>query len=116
VPTDDPAQAHRYEADARQQIAFYASTPAYKIVFDIHGWGETAERLSALAARGRWEEMPGLISDEILAEFVLQGSWAELPGLVKAKYRGSLDRVSYYFPFVPGQHEEGWRATLAGFA
>jgi hypothetical protein len=71
--------------------------------------------LSALAARDRWEEMPGLISDEILAEFVLQGSWAELPGLVKAKYSGLLDRVSYYFPFVPGQHNEGWRATLAGF-
>lgn len=105
VPTDD-----------RQQIAFYASTPAYKIVFDVHGWDDTAEQLSALAARGRWEEMPGLISDEMLAEFVLQGSWAELPGLVKAKYTGLLDRVSYYFPFVPGQYDEGWRATLAGFA
>ncbi|MCL4294985.1 MAG: TIGR03617 family F420-dependent LLM class oxidoreductase [Anaerolineae bacterium] len=115
VPTDDPTQARRYEAEARQQIAFYASTPAYKIVFDIHGWGDTAQELSALAARGRWEEMPRLISDEMLTEFVLPGSWAKLPSLVKAKYSGLLDRVSYYFPFVPGQHDEGWQATLAGF-
>jgi hypothetical protein len=26
-----------------------------------------------------------------------------------------LDRVSYYFPFVPGQNDEGWRATVLGF-
>jgi hypothetical protein len=59
--------------------------------------------------------MPTLISDDILAEFALRGTWAELPGLVKAKYAGLLDRVSYYFPFVPGQNDEGWQASLAGF-
>jgi hypothetical protein len=81
----------------------------------VHGWGQTAEQLSALAARGRWADMSALISDEILAEFALHGTWAELPGLVKAKYAGLLDRVSYYFPFVPGQNDPGWRATIAGF-
>ncbi|MCK6624464.1 MAG: TIGR03617 family F420-dependent LLM class oxidoreductase [Anaerolineae bacterium] len=115
IPTDDPVQTRRYEAETRQQIAFYASTPSYKIVFDLHGWGQTAEQLSALAARGRWAEMPALISDDILAEFTLRGPWAELPALVKAKYAGLLDRVSYYFPFVPGQNDQGWQATLAGF-
>jgi probable F420-dependent oxidoreductase len=115
IPTDDPAQAQGYEADVRQQIAFYASTPAYKSVFELHGWGETAEKLSALAARGQWADMSLLITDEILAEFALRSTWTELPGLVKAKYEGLLDRVSYYFPFVPGQHDEGWQATLTGF-
>jgi hypothetical protein len=28
---------------------------------------------------------------------------------------GLLDRVSYYFPIVPGENETGWRATVAGF-
>jgi probable F420-dependent oxidoreductase len=115
IPTDETNEARRYEAEARQQIAFYASTPTYKTVFEVHGWGQTAEQLSALAARGHWAEMPTLISDEILAEFALTGTWAELPVLVKAKYDGLLDRVSYYFPFVPGQNDEGWRATLEGF-
>jgi probable F420-dependent oxidoreductase len=116
IPTDNPEQARRAEADIRQQIAFYASTPAYRIVFELHGWGSIAEQLSALAARGRWTEMPGLISDEMLAEFALQGTWAELPGRVKAKYTSLLDRVSYYFPFVPGQNDAGWQATIAGFS
>jgi hypothetical protein len=61
--------------------------------------------------------MPHLITDEMMAEFVVSGTWAELPAKIKAKYVGGLlDRVSYYIPFVPGQHDEGWRATLAGFA
>lgn len=115
IPTDDPEQAQHYEAETRQQIAFYASTPSYKVVFEAHGWGQTAEQLSALASRGRWAEMPALINDDILAEFALRGTWAELPGLVRVKYSGLLDRVSYYFPFVPGQNDPGWHATLAGF-
>ncbi len=115
IPIDDAEQARRYEAEVRQQIAFYASTPAYRTVFEVHDWGETAEKLSALATHGHWAEMPRLISDEVLAEFALRGTWAELPALVKAKYDGLLDRVSYYFPFVPGENDEGWRATMAGF-
>jgi len=115
IPTDDPKQAAIYEAEVRQQISFYASTPPYRPVFDIHGWGEVAEQLSGLAARGKWNEMPSLITDEMMSTFALRGSWAELPGMVRKNYDGLLDRVSYYFPFVPGQNEEGWRATITGF-
>jgi probable F420-dependent oxidoreductase len=116
VPTDDAGKAKAYEAGARQQISFYASTPAYRIVMELHGWSEIAERLSYLAARGQWAEMPPLITDEMMAEFVVSGTWAELPAKIKAKYAGGLlDRVSYYIPFVPGENEAGWQATLAGF-
>jgi hypothetical protein len=34
---------------------------------------------------------------------------------VLEKYHGLLDRVSYYFPIVPGENEDGWRTTVAGF-
>ncbi|MCB0177280.1 MAG: TIGR03617 family F420-dependent LLM class oxidoreductase [Anaerolineae bacterium] len=116
TPTDDAGQAKAYEAEARQQISFYASTPAYRVVMELHGWSDIAERLSRLAARGRWTEMPRLVTDEMLAEFVVSGTWAELPAKIKAKYAGGLlDRVSYYIPFVPGENEAGWQATLTGF-
>ena len=74
-----------------------------------------AEQLSGLAARGKWKEMPLLITEEMMSTFALRGSWAELPAMVRKNYDGLLDRVSYYFPFVPGQNDEGWRATIAGF-
>ncbi len=116
VPTDDVQKAKEYEAGARQQISFYASTPSYRVVMELHGWSDIAERLSHLAARGQWAEMPHLITDEMMAEFVVSGTWAELPAKIKAKYAGGLlDRVSYYFPFVPGENKAGWQATLAGF-
>jgi hypothetical protein len=83
---------------------------------DLHGWSDIAERLSHLAARGQWSEMPHLITDEMMAEFVVSGAWAELPAKIKAKYAGGLlDRLSYYIPFVPGQNDAGWQATIAGF-
>jgi probable F420-dependent oxidoreductase len=115
IPTDDPEEVPRYEFEIRQQIAFYASTPPYRPVFEIEGWGETAEQLRNLAARGQWDGMPSLITDNMLDAFALRGTWAELPGKVLQKYNGLLDRVSYYFPIVPGENEDGWRATVAGF-
>jgi hypothetical protein len=59
--------------------------------------------------------MPTLITDEMLERFILRGSWAELPEKVSKKYAGLLDRVSYYFPVILGENEDGWRTTVAGF-
>jgi hypothetical protein len=84
-------------------------------VFDLEGWGDVADDLKALAARARWSEMPALITDEMLERLALRGTWAELPEKVLRKYGGLLDRASYYFPMVPGQDEEGWRESVAGF-
>ena len=51
----------------------------------------------------------------MLDPFALGGSCAELPKMVLKKYDGLLDRVSYYFPILPRQDEDRWRATVAGF-
>jgi probable F420-dependent oxidoreductase len=115
IPSDDAEEAAKCEAEVRRQISFYASTPPYRPVFDLEGWGDVADRLKAMAARGRWDEMPSLITEEMLARLTLRGTWAELPAMVQKKYAGLLDRVSYYFPVVPGQDEEKWRATATGF-
>ena len=113
IPTDDAEQALKYEADVREQIAFYASTPPYRPVFEVEGWSDVADQLKARAARGEWSAMPTLITDEMLERFALRGRWADLPALLRQKYSGLLDRVSYYFPMVPGENEAGWRATAA---
>ncbi|HEX9145973.1 MAG TPA: TIGR03617 family F420-dependent LLM class oxidoreductase [Candidatus Binatia bacterium] len=115
IPSDDPKQALAYELEVCQQIAFYASTPAYRLVFEIEGWGEVAHRLNRLAGHGQWDDMPALITDEMLDAFALRGSWSDLPKKVLQKYAGLLDRISYYFPIAPNQNEDGWRTTVAGF-
>ncbi|MGH7827723.1 MAG: TIGR03617 family F420-dependent LLM class oxidoreductase [Candidatus Binatia bacterium] len=115
IPTDNVGQAKQRENELRQQISFYASTPPYRPVFDLHGWGEAADQLRVLASRGKWDKMPPLITEEMLDTFAVRASWGKLPAEVLQRYAGLLDRVSYYFPFLPGQDEDGWRLTIAGF-
>jgi len=98
----------------RAQVSFYASTPSYRAVLEHHGWGEVGERLSRLASRGQWSEMPREISDEMLAEFAIVGAPSELPAKLHAKYAGLLDRVTLYAPFAPGENDERWRELVAG--
>lgn len=83
----------------REQIAFYASTPSYRPVLDHHGWGEVGERLSGLAARGRWGEMGALIDAEMLDTFAIEGSLETLGARLRERYAGLLDRVTLYKPF-----------------
>jgi probable F420-dependent oxidoreductase len=89
----------------RAQVSFYASTPSYRAVLDCHGWGEIGERLSRLAARGRWDEMPHEIGDEMLDAFAVTATPAELPCKLVTRYAGLLDRVTLYRPFVQGKEE-----------
>ena len=51
---------------ARRLLAFYGSTPAYRPVLDIHGWGDLQPELNALSKQGRWAEMGQLIDDDVL--------------------------------------------------
>jgi probable F420-dependent oxidoreductase len=115
IPTDGPKPAAEYEQFVRQQISFYMSTPAYRIVTDLHGWNETARTLSKMAVRGQWDEMSKQITDEMLDAFAVTGRWAELPGTIKERYGDMLTRVGYYIPFIPGECDEQWAATIEGF-
>ncbi|MDX1416877.1 MAG: LLM class flavin-dependent oxidoreductase, partial [Candidatus Promineifilaceae bacterium] len=116
LPTDDADYAAWAEHHICQQISFYLSTPAYRVIAELHGWQEDARRLSEAARSGEWEKMPGMVNDQMMDTFVVTGTWADLPGKVKAKYGRLLDRVSYYLPYIPGENEEGWRTTVRGFA
>ncbi|MEM7127038.1 MAG: TIGR03617 family F420-dependent LLM class oxidoreductase [Chloroflexota bacterium] len=113
IPTDAQESA-KIEAYVRQQISFYLSTPAYRIVTELHGWEEVGFRLSKMARRGEWQEMPTLISDEMMSEFVVSEKWSKLPGKLREKYGTLLDRVSYYLPYTLGEEDEGWRETVLG--
>jgi alkanesulfonate monooxygenase SsuD/methylene tetrahydromethanopterin reductase-like flavin-dependent oxidoreductase (luciferase family) len=103
------------EAFARMQISFYASTPSYHPVMELHGWGATAEKLSSFASKGEWAEMPMLITDEMLAEFCLISKPDTLADDLKKRYEGIADRLALYTPFVPGEKDEWWRGLAQSF-
>ncbi len=97
----------------RQQVAFYASTRAYRAVLDLHGWGGLGERLHKLSLAGRWDEMASQVPDDVLEEFVWEATPGELPEAIRAKYGGMLDRVSLYLPFDP--RERWWSSLVTAF-
>lgn len=97
----------------RAQIAFYASTPTYRSVMALHGWGEVADRLRALARGGEWGEMGGLVTDEMLHTFAVIAPPQELCARLRERYAGLADRLSLYLPFSPGERDDFWRGLAA---
>ena len=53
-------------AATRAQIGFYASTPAYRPVLDLHGWGDLQPELRRLSKAGEWGAMGDVIDDEVV--------------------------------------------------
>ncbi|MDT3441940.1 MULTISPECIES: LLM class F420-dependent oxidoreductase [unclassified Pseudofrankia] len=80
----------------KDQIAFYASTPAYRPVLDVHGWGDLQPELTRLSKQGRWSEMGKLITDEMLHEFSVVGTPADVAKSLSAKLAAVSTRVSFY--------------------
>ncbi|QNI07983.1 LLM class F420-dependent oxidoreductase [Mycobacterium kubicae] len=81
----------------RKQIAFYASTPAYRPVLDLHGWGELHSELNRLSKLGEWDTMGSLIDDEMLTAFAVVGPVQEVSAALRARCEGTVDRVQPIF-------------------
>lgn len=82
----------------RRQIAFYASTPAYRPVLDLHGWGDVQPALTGLSRAGRWDDMADLVTDEMLDAFSVCAAPDEVAPRIEARYGDLVDRVSLYLP------------------
>jgi probable F420-dependent oxidoreductase len=108
----DAAMADAARA-VKAQIAFYGSTPAYRPVLELHGWGDLHPELNRLSKQGEWVKMGELISDEVLEEFAVVAPLDDVPSMVRARFGDIVDRFSFYAPYrvEPDQ----WRKVLAGF-
>jgi len=99
----------------RAQVAFYASTRNYRVILETNGWGETFRRLNKKAPQGAWHMMAEEITDAMLQVFAVEGTPEAIPDKLQAKYDGILDRITFYHPFRPGEHEEHWRKFARAF-
>src|SRR5436190_1247941 len=74
--TDEQIAAARMKA--KGQIAFYGSTPAYRVMLDHHGWGHLQPELNAMSKQGRWMDMVGLVTDDMLDTVGVSGRPADV--------------------------------------
>ncbi len=96
----DEATFEKEKAAAKNRIAFYGSTPAYKNVLGVHGWGEMQIELNAMSKEGKWQEMGELITDDILNVFGVMDEPKNIVGEIKSRYSDIVDRTSGGFGFV----------------
>jgi probable F420-dependent oxidoreductase len=97
----------------KTQLAFYGSTPAYKPVLDLHGWGELQVDLNRLSKRGEWDAMADLIDDEVVDAFAVVAEPDQVAPKVLARWDGLVDRFSFYAPYRLSDDQR--RTLLAGF-
>ena len=104
-------EMERSAAATRQQIAFYGSTPAYRPVLEIHGWGDLQNDLNTLTKRGEWVAMASLIDDEILGAFAVVAAPEEIAPELARRYGGVISRISFYASFRGDP--DRWQAVMA---
>ncbi|MFM2046598.1 MAG: hypothetical protein RL383_675 [Actinomycetota bacterium] len=97
-------------AGTRQQIAFYGSTPAYRGVLDIHGWGGLQDELNTLSKQGKWVEMGNLITDDILSTFAVVGEPESVAPELHRRYGDVISRISFYAPYR--SNPDRWRPVI----
>jgi probable F420-dependent oxidoreductase len=101
------------EEGVRRQLAFYGSTPAYRRVLDVHGWGDLQPELNRLSKEGRWEDMGALIGDDLVDVFTVRGKPEEIALKVLSRYGDLVDRISFNAPYRSDLAR--WTAVLDGF-
>tara|TARA_Y100001934_G_scaffold218156_1_gene259151 strand:+ start:2052 stop:3056 length:1005 start_codon:yes stop_codon:yes gene_type:complete len=88
------------KAAAKQRISFYGSTPAYKNVLGVHGWGDLQPELNKMSKQGQWAEMGELVTDEMLNTFGIMGEPKDIVPAIQDRYGDFTDRTSGGFAFV----------------
>jgi len=112
VTGTDEDQLERAKQATKQQIAFYGSTPAYRPVLDLHGWGDLQDELNRLSKQGEWVKMADAIDDELLATFAVVAEPEEVPERLRERYGDVLDRLSFYAPYR--SDPDRWSKVLEG--
>jgi probable F420-dependent oxidoreductase len=103
-------EIERAKTAVRQQIAFYGSTPNYRPVLDLHGWGELQPELNALSKQGKWVEMGELVDDEMLSTFAVVAGPEGVGRELARRYGGVVDRCSFYAPYRSDPAQ--WRSVI----
>lgn len=107
----DPAHTARVKAATRERIAFYASTPAYRSVLDLHGWADLGERLARLARAGEWGAMAAVVDEDMLDAFTVAAEPDRVAAAVHQRWGGQVERVALFAAADPGP--EVWPAVFA---
>jgi probable F420-dependent oxidoreductase len=90
---DDEATAKAFEI-VRGRVAFYGSTPGYWGVLDLHGHGDLGRELNAMSKAGKWNEMAGRVSDDVVHLFAAVGTHQQIAERIAERFGGVSDALN----------------------
>ena len=112
--TADATNAEEAREQARNSVAFYASTPDYLGVLDQHGLGDLQPRLRQMTREGAWDRMAGEIGDEVLDLFCISGDPAQICDGFADRWSGLVDQLSLPVDYwLRHADNPDWKAGLA---
>lgn len=122
VAGDSPEERAPMLARAKQQIAFYGTTPNYSFQFDDLGFGGTTIQLRRQMKAGDLQGMERTITDEMVEHYALVCRWDEMADRLTERYGRTAERVALYLlddelrqnPSALGKWGEVARAVRAG--
>ncbi|MEM7273872.1 MAG: TIGR03617 family F420-dependent LLM class oxidoreductase [Actinomycetota bacterium] len=111
VSGSDEERFDKAKAAIKHRIGFYGSTPAYKPVLDLHGWGDLQPHLRTMTKENRWDELGSQITDEMLETFAVVGEPDTVAGTIRERFGGVIDSV-VLDPTTPAETLSAQMATL----
>jgi probable F420-dependent oxidoreductase len=89
----DEASVAKVVEWVRYRVAFYGSTPAYWPVLAIHGLDELGQKLNVMSKGGKWDEMAGEVSDDVVRLFAAVATHRDLAREIERRFGGASDSV-----------------------
>jgi probable F420-dependent oxidoreductase len=111
VTGTDLTEHEAAERAVRQQLAFYGSTPAYRAVLDLHGWGDLQPELNRLSKAGDWVAMGDLIDSDVLEAFAIVAEPEQVAPALAERFGDVVTRISLALPYR--SDEQRWSGVIA---
>lgn len=112
VTGPNKAAIRQADREARQRIAFYASTRTYLPVLECHGFEEIGPILYRMSLEGKWSEMADLISDEIRDAFAVVGEYDEIGPRLLERYGDLVDEMGLSIATAGNADEQQLRSMI----
>ncbi len=95
------ADVERNREHHRRLLAFLYSTPSYRRTLTLHGWEGLGEQLQIMTRTQQWDQLPSLVTDEVIEALVPEAVWDDLPATIDQWFGGLCDGVILPLPEDP---------------
>ncbi len=106
------AGLERVREGLKERIAFYASTPEYEKMLELHGWDVNLSMFIEMARQDRWKEMGKLVTDDMLEAYAVVQKPKDLPVALKKRFGGQVNRIQLDETWFDGLSEDGIRELV----